>query len=107
MHVHLVVNWFESHRVVGPIHTAFLEYKQSSKLRYVDANATVAIIGPTELANRWSVDELTLVRAQQKIFYQSVQDTAKSQSRRSYCPVFSIHRKRMVFSLRRPTQSAN
>lgn len=78
MHVDLVVNWFESHRVVGPIHTAFLEYKQSSKLRYVDANATVAIIGPTELANRWSVDELTLVRAQQKIFYQSVQDTAKT-----------------------------
>jgi len=78
MHVDLVVNWFESHRVVGPIHTAFLEYKQSSKLRYIDANATVAIIGPTELANRWSVDELTLVRAQQKIFYQSVQDTAKT-----------------------------
>lgn len=78
VHVDLVVNWFESHRVVGPIHTAFLEYKQFSKLRYVEADATVAIIGPTELANRWSVDELTLVRAQQKIFYQSVQDTAKT-----------------------------
>jgi hypothetical protein len=78
MHVDLVVNWFESHRVVGPIHTAFLEYRQFSKLRYMEANATIAIIGPTELANRWSVDELTLVRAQQKIFYQSVQDTAKT-----------------------------
>ena len=74
MHVDLVVNWFESHRVVGPIHTALLEYKQSSTLRYVDANATIAIIGPTELANRWSVDELTLVRAQQKIFYGSMME---------------------------------
>jgi hypothetical protein len=78
IHVDLVVNWFESHRVVGPIHSAFLEYKAVSKLRYVDTDATVAIIGPTELANRWSVDELTLVRAQQKSFYQVVQEAAKT-----------------------------
>lgn len=78
IHIDLVVNWFESHRVVGPIHTAFLEYKTASKLRYVEHNATVAIIGPTELANRWSVDELTLVRAQQKSFYQVVQEAAKT-----------------------------
>jgi hypothetical protein len=78
IHIDLVVNWFESHRVVGPIHSAFLEYKAISKLRYVDADATVAIIGPSELANRWSVDELTLVRAQQKSFYQVVQEAAKT-----------------------------
>lgn len=78
IHIDLVVNWFESHRVVGPIHSAFLEYKAVSQLRYVDADATVAIIGPTDLANRWSVDELTLVRAQQKSFYQVVQEAAKN-----------------------------
>jgi len=78
IHIDLVLNWFESHRVVGPIHTAFLEYKGLSKLRYVEAEATLAIIGPTELANRWSVDELTLVRAQQKSFFQSVQEAAKT-----------------------------
>ncbi len=78
IHIDLVVNWFESHRVVGPIHSAFLEYKAVSQLRYVDADATVAIIGPTDLANRWSVDELTLVRAQQKSFYQVVQEAAKT-----------------------------
>lgn len=78
IHIDLVVNWFESHRVVGPIHSAFLEYKAVSQLRYVDPDATVAIIGPTDLANRWSVDELTLARAQQKSFYQVVQEAAKT-----------------------------
>ncbi len=78
IHIDLISNWFESHRVVGPIHTAFLECKGLSKLRYVEADATVAIIGPTEFANRWSVDELTLARAQQKSFYQAVQEAAKT-----------------------------
>lgn len=78
IHIHLIVNWFESHRVINPIHTAFAEYKELSEMRYVEANATVAILGPNELANRWSVDEMTLVRAQQKNFYQSVQEAAKT-----------------------------
>ena len=78
IHIDLVVNWFESHRVLNPIHTAFAEYKKLSEMRYVEANATVAVVGPTELANRWSVDEMTLVRAQQKNFYQSVQEAAKT-----------------------------
>jgi len=78
IHIDLIVNWFESHRVINPIHTAFAEYKALSAMSYVDANATVAILGPNELANRWSVDEMTLVRAQQKNFYQSVQEAAKT-----------------------------
>jgi len=78
IHIDLIVNWFESHRMLNPIHTAFAEYKVLSEMRYVDADATISILGPTELANRWSVDEMTLVRAQQKNFYQSVQETAKS-----------------------------
>lgn len=78
IHIDLIVNWFESHRVISPIHTAFAEYKALSGMHYVEANATVAILGPNELANRWSVDEMTLVRAQQKNFYQSVQEAAKT-----------------------------
>ena len=76
LHIDLIVNWFESHRVLGPIHSAFLEYKAASKLRFVHRDATMAILGPTQLANRWSVDELTVARAEQKNFYQSVQKSA-------------------------------
>ncbi|HEV2486066.1 MAG TPA: hypothetical protein VGT08_11090 [Terracidiphilus sp.] len=76
VHVELIVNWFESHRVIGPIHTAFAEYKEKSDGNFVEATATVVIVGPKELANRWTVDEIALIRAKQKGFLKAIQEAA-------------------------------
>jgi hypothetical protein len=74
--IELVVNWFESHRIIGPIHTAFAAYKQLSDGKFVEADASVIIVGPTELSNRWAVDEIAIVRAKQKGFFKALQDAA-------------------------------
>jgi hypothetical protein len=80
IHIELIVNWFESHRVIGPIHTAFAEYQEMSEGNFVDAEASVKIVGPKELANRWTVDEIALIRAKQKGFLKEIQDAAASVS---------------------------
>ena len=77
-HVELLVNWFESHRVLGPILTAAKEYRCASQCRYVDSKASVVVLGPTQLANRYAVDELTIARARQRIFIQKVQQKAET-----------------------------
>ena len=76
--IYLVVNWFESHRVLGPILTAVAEYKKVSECRYVDPDATVVVIGPEELANLYSVDSSSLYRVQQRVFVSKVKLTAQS-----------------------------
>ncbi len=76
-HVELIVNWFESHRVLNPILTAVNEYKTLSECRYVDSLASVVVVGPTELANRYAVDEIIIMRARQRIFIQSIQQAAQ------------------------------
>ena len=75
-HIELLVNWFESHRIIGPIHSAFAEYKELSGCTYVEATASVVVTGPKELANRWSVDEIALIRAKQKGFLKDIQEAA-------------------------------
>lgn len=75
-HIELIVNWFESHRVLSPILTAVAEYKALSKCRYVDPGASVIVTGPKELANSYAVDESTIVRARQRDFMERVQKTA-------------------------------
>jgi hypothetical protein len=77
-HICLLVNWFESHRVLSPIFTAFAEYKEASQCRYVDASATIVVLGPTELANRYAVDEITIMRARQRVIAQRVQLAAQT-----------------------------
>ncbi len=77
-HVQLTVNWFESHRVLNPILTAVAEYKLASECRYVNQNASVIIVGPTELANQYEVDEITIVRSRQRVFAMSVKEAAQS-----------------------------
>lgn len=72
-HVTLLVNWFDSHRVLNPILTAFAEYRQTSLGRYVASDASVVVLGPKELANQYAVDEGTIIRAQQRIVAQRVQ----------------------------------
>jgi hypothetical protein len=61
-HVYLVVSWFETHRVVGPLNTAFGRYKKVSEHRFIDASATMTIWGPKDLASRAEVDDQTLFR---------------------------------------------
>ncbi|MEA2235386.1 MAG: hypothetical protein QOC81_110 [Thermoanaerobaculia bacterium] len=70
--IKLIANWFESHRVIGPILTAVAEYKNASALNFVAADVDVIIAGPTEIANDYPVDELTLARAQQRTFLQKI-----------------------------------
>jgi hypothetical protein len=76
-HIVLLVNWFESHRVLSPILTAAAEYKATSKCSYVDPAVTVIVVGPKDLASRYVVDELTINRARQRAFIQSVQQAAQ------------------------------
>lgn len=72
-HVYLVVSWFESHRVIGPLNTRFDEYKAASQLRFVDANATVSVWGPRDLAALGEVDEHALFRIQNPALIASVE----------------------------------
>ncbi len=74
--IELLVNWFESHRILNPILSAAEEYQKVSKCRYVEPSATVIVVGPKDLANRYAVDEVTIVRARQRIFILKVQTKA-------------------------------
>lgn len=78
IHISLLVNWFESHRLLNPLFSAFDDYKTVSACRYVDAGASLNLLGPKELANAYAVDERTLLRAQQRMFAKNVQQTAQS-----------------------------
>jgi hypothetical protein len=69
----LIVSWFETHRVIGPINTAFTRYKKGSKLNYIAPNASVAIWGPKDLAGMGAVDEHTLFRIENRALLARVQ----------------------------------
>ena len=75
-HVKLIVNWFESHRVLGPISTAADEYREVSECRYMTQDVSVVVVGPHELANQYAVDEQTIIRARQRVSIRRVQDTS-------------------------------
>jgi hypothetical protein len=76
-HIKLIVNWFESHRVLNPISTATSQYKQISSCRYVDPGASVVVWGPKDLAGSYAVDESTILRSRQRIFFKEVQTAAE------------------------------
>ncbi|HEY3441622.1 MAG TPA: hypothetical protein VGK29_12745 [Paludibaculum sp.] len=78
MHITLLVNWFESHRILNPLFSAFNEYKTTSVCRYVEAGASLNVLGPKELANAHAVDESTILRARQRVFAQRVQHAAQN-----------------------------
>ena len=75
-HIKLIVNWFESHRILGPISTAADEYREVSECRYVTQAVSVVVVGPHELANQYAVDEQTIIRARQRVSIRRVLDTA-------------------------------
>ena len=76
--IELLVNWFESHRVLEPILSAAEEYGKVSKCRYVEANASVIVVGPKDLANRYAVDEVTITRARQRVFLKKLQERVQT-----------------------------
>lgn len=72
-HVYLIVSWFESHRVIGPLNTHFDKYKASSQMQFVDENASLIVWGPKNLAALGAVDEHTLFRIQNPALIACVQ----------------------------------
>lgn len=76
-HIKLIVNWFESHRVLNPISTAASQYRQISSCKYVDPGASVVVWGPKDLAGSYAVDESTILRSRQRMFLKEVQSAAQ------------------------------
>jgi hypothetical protein len=74
----LVCNWFESHRVIGPLHSALADYLEISACTYICSDAVAQIIGPSEFAQRFYADELALLTLQNRAAFQSVKDTANT-----------------------------
>jgi hypothetical protein len=72
-HVYLIVSCFESHRVLGPLNTNFDKYKAASQRQFVDADATLTVWGPKDLAALGAVDEHTLFRIQNPALIACVQ----------------------------------
>jgi hypothetical protein len=74
----LICNWFESHKVVGPLHSALAEYLKASSCTYICEDAVVQIIGPTEFAQRFYADELAVLALQNRVVFQKVKEVASS-----------------------------
>ena len=68
--IYLVVSWFETHRIIGPLNTAFNRYKRASQLKYVRDDAKLTIWGPKDLATHGPLDEHTLFRLQNKDLFE-------------------------------------
>ena len=77
-HVDLITNWFESHRVIGPIAAKLEEYKKISRCRYVKPDASAVVVGPADLANRYAVDEVTILRVTRRVFIRRVHEVAQA-----------------------------
>src|SRR5579872_1976192 len=75
-HIKLIVNWFESHRLIGPINTALKKYRKASACKYVDPTASVVIWGPTEFAAAYVVDEDSILRIRHGTLFREVKSAA-------------------------------
>jgi hypothetical protein len=78
-HVYLIVSWFESHRVIGPLKTNFDRYKAASQLQFVGADATLTVWGPKNLAALGAVDEHALFRIQNPALIACVQTASAAE----------------------------
>lgn len=76
-HITLIVNWFDSNRILGPIGTAVKNYRTSSCCKYVDKAATVIVWGPKDLATIFPVDETTILRSQHAKTLKEMQTAAQ------------------------------
>ena len=77
-HIRLLVNRFESKKVLGRIQTAFNRYKTASKCRFVDPLATLVLDGPKQLAQEHQVDELTLSLARRQQLFERLSGSAST-----------------------------
>jgi hypothetical protein len=73
----LVVSWFESHRVVGPLNASLDTYKCASDCTYVEQAAQLTVWGPHDLSTQCAVDEHTLFRVEQQALINKVQGALK------------------------------
>jgi hypothetical protein len=76
--IYLVASWFETHRVIGPLNTAFNRYKRASDLRYIDPAATLTIWGPKDLSTLGELDEQTLFRVENRALFERLQTATTS-----------------------------
>ena len=76
-HIELLPNWFDSHRILGPVLTSVQEYAAVSKCRYVEKDVSVVILGPKDLANRFAVDEVTIARSRQRALTVRIEQKAQ------------------------------
>jgi hypothetical protein len=74
----LICNWFESHKVIGPLHTAMAKCLQASTCAFLSPDADVQIIGPVEFAQRYYADELALYALQSRIMIEKVKSSASA-----------------------------
>jgi hypothetical protein len=74
----LICNWFESHKVIGPLHTALPTYLKASKCNFVSPEADVQIIGPVEFAQRYYADELALYSLRSRTIIEKVKTSAST-----------------------------
>jgi len=68
--IYLVVSSFETHRIIGPLNTAFNKYKQNSELRFISTDAKLTIWGPKQLTTLGVVDEQTLFRMANRTLFE-------------------------------------
>jgi hypothetical protein len=71
--IRLVVSWFESHRVIGPLNASLDKYKAVSDCSYVDPNAQLTVWGPQDLSTQCAVDDYTLWRVEQQALITKVE----------------------------------
>jgi hypothetical protein len=76
--IYLVVSWFETHRIIGPLNKSFAQYKAASSCTYIDVTAQPTIWGPHDLATRWVVDELALFRVENRALIAKVKQALLS-----------------------------
>jgi hypothetical protein len=74
--VYLVVSWFETHRIIGPLNTTFKRYVKGSELKFVHPDATLTIWGPKDLAARGPLDEHTLFRLQNRQLFDRIRNAS-------------------------------
>ena len=77
-HVKLIANWFDSHRVLGPIAAKLEDYTRSSQCRYIRKDASAVVLGPGELATQYAVDEVTVLRVRQRAFARRIHEAAET-----------------------------
>jgi hypothetical protein len=75
-HIRLLVNRYESKKVLGRLQTAFRRYKAESQCRFVHLDATLVLDGPQQLAEEHHIDELALSLARRQMLFERLADSA-------------------------------